>query len=242
MSIQTVHGEMSRRSFLASAAAGVALLGAGMAGLGGCSSKTANTATLALPELPYKDNALEPYISRKTIGFHHGKHHRAYVDKTLELIQGESLAGMPLKDIVQKTSGFPDMAAIFNNAAQVWNHDFYWKSLTPGGGGKPAGDLARRLDAGFGSYENFHKELTHAAMSQFGSGWAWLVLEGDRLKVVKTSNADTPFVHGQTPLLTIDVWEHAYYLDYQNRRADYVKSVIDHLLNWKFAESNLPTA
>ena len=168
--------------------------------------------------------------------------HKAYVDKTLELIKGSSLAGLALKDIVQKTSGFADKASTFNNAAQSWNHDFYWKSLTPGGGGKPEGELAKRLENDFGSYENFRKELTDAAMSQFGSGWAWLVVQDDRLKVVKTSNADTPIVHGQVPLLTIDVWEHAYYLDYQNLRSDYVKNLIDHLLNWKFAESNLAAA
>jgi Fe-Mn family superoxide dismutase len=242
MPIQTVEGEISRRNFILSAAGGIVLLGAGMAGLSGCDSRTGGAATVALPELPYKENALEPYISRKTIGFHHGKHHGAYVDRTLELIKGTPLAGLSLKDIVQKTSGFADKASTFNNAAQSWNHDFYWKSLAPGGGGKPEGEMARRLDAAFGSYENFKKELTSAAMSQFGSGWAWLVVEEDRLKVVNTSNAETPIIHGQVPLLTIDVWEHAYYLDYQNLRSDYVKNVIEHLINWKFAESNLPVA
>jgi Fe-Mn family superoxide dismutase len=237
---QTIGGTVSRRTFLLSAAGGVTLLGMGMAGISGCTSGTGGASSVALPELPYKEHALEPYITRKTIGFHYGKHHRAYVDKTLELVKDSSLASLTLADVVQKTSGFADKAAVFNNAAQAWNHDFYWKSLMPGGGGKPEGELAKRIEGSFGSFENFKKELTTAAMTQFGSGWAWLVVEGDNLKVVNTPNADTPIVHGQTPLLTVDVWEHAYYLDYQNMRGEYVKNVIEHLLNWKFAESNLP--
>lgn len=237
---QTIGGTIDRRTFLLSAAAGIAVLGTGMAGLTGCTSGTGGAATVALPDLPYKENALEPYISRKTIGLHYGKHHKAYVDKTLELVKGTSLASLTLADIAQKTSGFPDKTATFNNAAQAWNHDFYWKSLTPGGGGKLEGDFAKRIESSFGSYENLKKELTNAAMTQFGSGWAWLVVEGDNLKVVNTSNADTPIIHKQAPLLTIDVWEHAYYLDYQNMRGDYVKNVIEHLINWKFAEANLP--
>ncbi len=242
MPFRSVGGVIDRREFMVSAAAGVAVLGLGMAGLSGCDSRTGGASAVALPDLPYKQSALEPYISKKTMEFHYGKHHKAYVDKTLELTKGTSLAGLSLKDIVQKTSGFGDKVSTFNNAAQAWNHDFYWNSLAPGGGGKPEGELATRLDGAFGSYENFVKELTGAAMGQFGSGWAWLVLEEDRLKVVSTSNADTPIVHGQVPLLTIDVWEHAYYLDYQNKRADYVKNVIEHLINWKFAASNLPAA
>ncbi len=242
MPLRSGGGGISRREFMMSAAAGVAVLGLGMAGLSGCDSQTGGAATVALPYLPYKESALEPYISKKTIEFHHGKHHKAYVDKTVELIKGTHLARLSLKDIVQKTSGFADKASTFNNAAQAWNHDFYWKSLTPGGGGKPEGELAKRLDADFGSHENLVKELTAGATGQFGSGWAWLVVEEDKLKVVSTSNADTPIIHGQVPLLTIDVWEHAYYLDYQNKRADYVKNVIEHLLNWKFAASNLPAA
>jgi superoxide dismutase, Fe-Mn family len=237
---QAIDGAIDRRAFLLSAAGGVALLGMGMAGMSGCTSTAGNASGVALPELPYKETALEPYISGKTLSFHHGKHHRAYVDKTLELVKGSGLASLALAELVQKTSGMPDKIAVFNNAAQVWNHDFYWKSLTPGGGGKPEGEMAKLIEGSFGNYENFKNELTGAAMSQFGSGWAWLVMEGGKLKVVKTPNADTPVVHGQTPLLTIDVWEHAYYLDYQNLRADYVNNVIEHLLNWKFAAANLP--
>lgn len=235
---QTIGGTVSRRTFLLSAAGGVTLLGMGMAGISGCTSGTGGASSVALPELPYKEHALEPYITRKTIGFHYGKHHRAYVDKTLELVKDSSLASLTLADVVQKTSGFADKAAVFNNAAQAWNHDFYWKSLMPGGGGKPEGELAKRIEGSFGSFENFKKELTTAAMTQFGSGWAWLVVDAGKLGVVKTGNADVPFTKGAKPLLTIDVWEHAYYLDYQNRRADYVTAVLEKLVNWEFALQN----
>ena len=197
------------------------------------------TQPILLPDLPYPDTALEPVISAKTLSFHHGKHHRAYVDNLHKLVAGTDLAGLELEAVVRKAAGAADRQAIFNNAAQTWNHTFYWKSLKPGGGGPPKGDLAGKLDAAFGSYENFRKELAATAMGQFGSGWAWLVLEAGKLKVVKTPNADLPLVHGQVPLLTVDVWEHAYYLDYQNRRADYVDAVIDKLLNWEFAAENL---
>lgn len=243
MSDQTNHSDLSRRAFILGALGGAALLGAGTLGLQGCSSSSYPTpASLGLPELPFKEDALEPYISKQTIGFHYGKHHKAYVDKAGELVRSTEFADMHLVEIVKSTAARADKAALFNNAAQAWNHTFYWKSLTPGGGGKPQGEIARRIDQSFGSYENFKKELTNAAMGQFGSGWAWLVASSNGLKVVKTANADTPVAHGETPLLTVDVWEHAYYLDYQNRRADYVNAVIDHLLNWKFAESHLPQA
>lgn len=217
---------------------GSLILGVGACGLGGCSQGGASP-SLQMAALPYAENALEPFISQKTLEFHYGKHYRAYVDKTTELVRGTPLAQLPLEEIMKQTANTPDKAAIFNNAAQAWNHEFYWKSLKPGGS-KPEGELLKRIQASFGSPESLKKQLLDAALAQFGSGWAWLVLEGDKLKVVKTGNADCPVVHGQIPLLTVDVWEHAYYLDYQNRRADYLKAVIDNLLNWEFAAANLP--
>jgi len=193
----------------------------------------------ALPPLPYADTALAPVISAQTIGFHYGKHHKAYVDNLNKLVPGTDLEGRTLEEIIVATAGKPDKAGVFNNAAQVWNHTFYWNCLKPNGGGAPTGELARKIDAAFGSLDNFRKEFANAALTQFGSGWAWLVAEGDAVKLVKTGNAEVPFTKGQRPLLTIDVWEHAYYLDYQNRRADYANAVIDKLLNWDFAAANL---
>jgi superoxide dismutase, Fe-Mn family len=192
-----------------------------------------------LPPLPYPDNALDPVISANTLGFHHGKHHKAYVDNLNNLVKGTELEGQPLEAVVQASAGKPDKQGIFNNAAQVWNHTFFWNCLRPGGGGAPSGRIADMINASFGGYDNFRKELAQTCVTQFGSGWGWLVAEGDALKLVKTPNAETPFVKGQKPLLTIDVWEHAYYLDYQNRRPDFVNAVIDKLLNWQFAEQNL---
>ena len=196
----------------------------------------------ALPPLPYADTALAPVISAQTIGFHYGKHHKAYVDNLNKLVPGTDLEGRTLEEIIVATAGKPDKAGVFNNAAQVWNHTFYWNCLKPNGGGAPTGELARKIDAAFGSFDNFRKEFANAALTQFGSGWAWLVAEGDAVKLVKTGNAEVPFTKGQRPLLTIDVWEHAYYLDYQNRRADYANAVIDKLLNWDFAAANLAMA
>ncbi len=192
-----------------------------------------------LPPLPYADTALDPVISANTLGFHHGKHHKTYVDNLNNLVKGTDLEGQSLEAIVQATAGKSDKAGVFNNAAQVWNHTFFWNSLRPGGGGKPSGKLGEMVDASFGGYDNFKKELAQACVTQFGSGWGWLVADGGALKVVKTPNAETPLTKGAKPLLTIDVWEHAYYLDYQNRRADFVNAVIDKLLNWQFAEKNL---
>jgi Fe-Mn family superoxide dismutase len=177
-------------------------------------------------------------ITAKTLGFHYGKHHKGYVDNLNKLIAGTEYAGLSLEKVITSTVGQPEQGAIFNNAAQNWNHTFYWKSLTPRGGGEPPAALKQRIEASFGSVEACKKELAGAAVSQFGSGWAWLVLEGDMLKVVKTANADVPMTMGFTPLLVIDVWEHAYYLDYQNRRADYVNAVLDKLINWEFALQN----
>ena len=194
---------------------------------------------IVLPPLPYPENALEPVISARTIGFHYGKHHQGYVNNINKLVAGTDLADMPLEKIIQKTAGQPDKTGIFNNAAQVWNHTFYWKSLNPKGGGKPPAALMQKIDSSFGSLDACLKELTTAATTQFGSGWAWLVKDGEKLKVVKTGNADNPMTQGMKPLLTLDVWEHAYYLDYQNRRADYVNGVLEKLIDWKFAAENL---
>jgi Fe-Mn family superoxide dismutase len=193
----------------------------------------------ALPLLPYADNALDPVISAHTIGFHYGKHHKGYIDNLNKLIAETEFAGLPLEKIIAGTAGHPERIAIFNNAAQTWNHSFYWRSLSPKGGGEPPAGLKQRIEASFGSVDACKKELATAATTQFGSGWVWLVLDGDTLRVVKTGNADVPLTKGMKPLLTIDVWEHAYYLDYQNRRADYVNAVLDKLVHWGFAEDNL---
>ena len=194
---------------------------------------------LSLPALPWGENALEPVISAKTISFHYGKHHKTYVENANKLIVGTELADLPLDQIVRATAGKADRVGIFNNAAQAWNHDFYWKSLRPKGGGEPPSALKAKMDAAFGGVDTCKKELANAAVQQFGSGWAWLVLDGDKLKVVKTGNAETPIAQNMKPLLTINVWEHAYYLDYQNKRVDYVNALIDKLANWEFAAQNL---
>jgi Fe-Mn family superoxide dismutase len=200
------------------------------------------SAAITLPPLPYAEDALAPVISANTVSFHYGKHHKGYVDNLNKMIAGTDLEKSPLEQIVKSTAGAADKQGIFNNAAQVWNHTFYWNSMKANGGAKPSGDLAQKLDSTFTNFDNFKKELVTAATGQFGSGWAWLVSEGGALKVVKTPNAETPLTKGQTPLLTIDVWEHAYYLDYQNKRADYVNAVIDKLLNWEFAAANFKKA
>jgi len=198
-----------------------------------------NAAPHVLPPLPYAENALDPVISSNTIGYHYGKHHKGYVDALNKLLVDTELAELTLEELIADTAGKSDKVAIFNNAAQLWNHTFYWHSLRPQGGGEPSAGLKQIIDASFGNLDACKKQLETAAMSQFGSGWAWLVLEADTLKVVKTGNAGTPLTKGVKPLLTIDVWEHAYYLDYQNRRADYVKAVLDKLINWEFAADNL---
>ena len=206
---------------------------------------TNNSSTVlktALPHvllpLPYAENAFEPVITANTIEFHYGKHHKGYVDNLNKLIAGTEFVNLSLEKIITETAGKADKTAIFNNAAQAWNHTFYWNSMRPKGGGEPSVALKKRIEASFGSVDVCKKELASAAVSQFGSGWAWLVLESGRLKVVKTANADGPLITGVKPLLTIDVWEHAYYLDYQNRRADYVNAVLDKLINWEFALQN----
>ena len=201
--------------------------------------KIESTVPHVLPPLPYADNALDPVISANTIGFHYGKHHKGYVDNLNKLIAGTEFADLSLEKIITATAGKADKTAIFNNAAQTWNHTFYWRSLKPKGGGEPHAALKQKIEASFSTVDACKKELAATAMSQFGSGWAWLVLDGGKLNVVKTGNADSPLTRGMKPLLTIDVWEHAYYLDYQNRRADYVNAVLDKLINWDFAAKNL---
>ena len=195
--------------------------------------------SIALPSLPYGKDALAPYISANTLEFHYGKHHQAYVDNLNKLIAGNDLAGKSLEDIIKNTAGDTAKAGIFNNAAQVWNHSFYWQCLKKAGGGAPTGAIAGRITGTWGNYDKFVEELKNAGLTQFGSGWAWLVLDGNNLKITKTANADTPTAHGQNALLTIDVWEHAYYLDYQNRRPDYLAAVIKNLINWDFINANL---
>ncbi len=202
-------------------------------------NKTVSAAPQVLPALPYAENALAPVISANTIGFHYGKHHKGYVDNLNKLAEGTKFEELTLEEIITATAGKADKAAIFNNASQAWNHAFYWRSLTPKGGGEPPAALKQKIAAAFGTLEDCKKELAAAATTQFGSGWAWLVLDGGKLKVVKTGNADSPLTRGMKPLLTIDVWEHAYYLDYQNRRADYVGAVLEKLVNWEFAAANL---
>ena len=193
----------------------------------------------SLPPLPYAENALVPVVSAETVSFHYGKHHKGYVDNLNKLVAGTEYADLTLEAIIDRAAGRADKAAIFNNAAQIWNHTFYWQSMTVKGGGEPPAALKRRMESAFGSVDACKKELAGAAVSQFGSGWAWLVLDGNELKVVKTANAEVPLTMGMKPLLTIDVWEHAYYLDYQNRRADYVNAVLDKLINWEFALQNM---
>lgn len=195
--------------------------------------------TVMLPGLPYKKDALEPHISSRTLDFHHGKHHNAYVTNLNKLIEGTELASETLEDIIKKTVNDATNAGVFNNAAQVWNHTFYWQSMKPDGGGLPTGDIAEKIDTDFGSYDNFIEQWKNAGLTQFGSGWVWLVIKNGKLEIMKTSNADTPIAHGVKPLLTVDVWEHAYYLDYQNRRGDYLDVFIKNLINWEFADSHL---
>ncbi len=196
----------------------------------------------ALPDLPYAKDALAPHISADTLDFHHGKHHKAYVDKANAALPGSAYEGLSLEETIAKSWAAKDMG-MFNNAGQIWNHTFYWNSMSPNGGGKPTGALADAIDAAFGSFENFVTEFTGAGATQFGSGWAWLVAKDGKLEVRKTLNAETPLTEaGVTPLLTMDVWEHAYYLDYQNRRPDYMGAFLEHLVNWDFAAKNFAAA
>jgi Fe-Mn family superoxide dismutase len=191
------------------------------------------------PPLPYDSKALEPHMSAETFSYHYGKHHAAYVTNLNKLVAGTELASKSLEEVIKASYNDSSKTGIFNNAAQTWNHTFFWNSIKPGGGGQPTGELAEKINAAFGSFGKFQEEFKNAATTQFGSGWAWLVKEGDTLKVTKTPNAENPLVHGQTPLLTLDVWEHAYYLDYQNKRPDFIQIYLDNLVNWDFAAKNL---
>jgi Fe-Mn family superoxide dismutase len=191
------------------------------------------------PDLPYAKDALEPYISARTFEFHYGKHHKAYVDNANKMLEGSDLAGKDLVAIIQAAAKDPGKKGLFNNTAQAWNHAFFWQCLKKGGGGKPTGRIAERITADFGSYEKFAEAFKNAGVTQFGSGWAWLVEKGGKLEIMQSANADTPVAQGIKPLLVVDVWEHAYYLDYQNRRPDFLQAFLDHLLNWDFVNANL---
>jgi Fe-Mn family superoxide dismutase len=229
-------GSITRRRLIGGALA----VGSLASVLGSRTAFTQARAPFSLPPLPYPEDALAPVISSTTIGFHYGKHHKAYVDNLNRLIAGTDLADKSLEDIVKTTAGDASRVAIFNNAAQDWNHTFYWNSMRPNGGGTPNGAIADRIKDSFGDYTKFREEFANAAITQFGSGWAWLVQGQDKkLTVVKTANADTPMARGTACLLTCDVWEHAYYLDYQNRRPDYVNAWLDKLVNWDFASRQL---
>ncbi len=199
-------------------------------------------APFSLPPLPYEEGALAPVISAATLAVHHGAHHKAYIDKTNKMAEEKGLTGKTLLDIVKKAAADKSNPGLFNNSAQAWNHTFYWHSMTPGGGGQPQGALKAAIEKDFGSFDGFKKEFSKAAAEQFGSGWTWLVADGSKLKIMPTGNADTPIVHNVTPLLTIDVWEHAYYLDYKNKRPDYIAAWLDKLANWSFAAENFAHA
>jgi Fe-Mn family superoxide dismutase len=238
---------LSRREFVTQTMAGIAVASVAFAARG-ATALTPTTPTheaamaFTLPELPYQKTALEPFMSAQTFDFHHGKHHQAYVTNLNKLIEGTDYAGKTLEQIILASAGDAAKAGIFNNAAQVWNHTFFWHSMKPGGGGKPTGELAAKIEKDFGSFEKFAEEFKTAGATQFGSGWAWLVLDNGTLKVTKTANAETPLTKGHTPILTLDVWEHAYYLDYQNRRPDFITTFLDKLVNWEFAASNFKAA
>lgn len=198
--------------------------------------------TYELPPLPFDYTALEPHVSKSTLEFHHDKHHAAYVNKYNDMVKGTDMESKSIEEVIKATYNDASKAGIFNNAAQAWNHTFYWNCIKPSGGGKPSGALADKIAADFGSFDKFKEEFATAAATQFGSGWAWLVLDKGTLKVAKTSNAENPIAMGLTPLLTIDVWEHAYYLDYQNKRPDYIETFISSLINWDFVAEQMKKA
>lgn len=250
------HG-LSRRDVVAGAVAGAGLAAVGCSSPSSSSAAASNTnqpqpsqptptimttqaAPHVLPALPYADTALEPVMSAKTFSFHYAKHHKAYVDNLNNLIKDNAeLSAMSLEALIKKVAGDSTKAGVFNNAAQVWNHTFFWNSMRPGGGGAPKGRIADKINASFGDFEKFKAAFSDAAKTQFGSGWAWLIEDGGKLAVVKTPNAETPMAQGKKCLLTLDVWEHAYYLDFQNRRPDFITAYLDKLVNWEFAEKNL---
>lgn len=195
-----------------------------------------------LPALPFAHDALAPYMSAETLELHHGKHHQTYVTNLNNLTKDSPLATASLEEVIKASAGDAAKAGIFNNSAQVWNHTFFWNSLKANGGGAIPSELEKRIVADFGSVEAFTEAFTQAALTQFGSGWAWLIVDNGKLAITKTGNADSPIAHGKTPLLTLDVWEHAYYVDYRNRRADFIKAFLGNLVNWEFAAANLAKA
>ncbi|MDY6987524.1 MAG: superoxide dismutase [Thermodesulfobacteriota bacterium] len=195
--------------------------------------------SITLPSLPYEMDALAPYINKETLEFHYGKHHNAYVVNANKLLEGTDLAKEDLDSVIETAANDASLGGLFNNAAQVWNHSFYWNCMKPGGGGLPSGPIADKITSDFGTYETFVEQFKNAGATQFGSGWAWLILKDGRLEIMKTPNADTPIAKGLKPLLTADVWEHAYYLDYQNRRPDYLSAFVEHLINWDFVNSQM---
>jgi Fe-Mn family superoxide dismutase len=194
---------------------------------------------IAFPDLPYPKDALEPVISARTLEFHYGKHHKAYVDNANKMIAGTLFENEDPETIIKKTFRDQNKVGIFNNTAQAWNHTFFWKCMKKGGGKQPTGEVAERIKTDFGGYEVFAEEFKNAGTTQFGAGWAWLILDSGRLKVIKTPNAENPIAGGKKPLLVVDVWEHAYYLDYQNRRPEFLSAFIDNLINWDFVNANL---
>lgn len=226
---------LSRRNLLVGGLAASAF-----AGLSSPALVRAQAPRFTLMTLPYPESALDPVISATTVGIHHGRHHNAYVTGANNLLATDALRDQSIVDILKSAAINPNRAALFNNVGQIYNHDFYWNSLRPNGGGMPSGRIGDMIKSSFGDYAQFKQAFAASTIGQFASGWGWLCKEGDKLTIRRTGNADTPvYLQGVVPLLTIDVWEHAYYLDYQNRRADYVNAVIDKLLNWDFAEKNL---
>ena len=239
MKDRIISSGLTRREFLKASLAGTAVLAVSATGIP-ATAWAQRTSPFGVPPLPYAEDALAPVISARTVSFHYGKHHLGYLYILNDLVQNTPYEKMSLEEIIKATAGVSGKAPVFNAARQVWNHTFYWNGMKPAGGGKPGGEIGKRIEKDFGSYENFRKEFVSAALGQFGSGWAWIATDGKTLKVVKTPNADNPMTQGLTPLLTIDVWEHAYYLDYQNRRKDFVETSLDKLVNWAFVEKNLP--
>jgi len=230
-----------RWKFMVQAPIGAAALAAGIAAHGSAAAAQ-QAPTPALPPLPYPPSALAPYISENTISFHYGKHHQTYLNNMIKMIAGTPSEKLPLEQIIRTAAGKPDQAGLFNNAAQVYNHTFFWNSMKPGGGGEPQGKLAALLTDSFGGYGKFVEAFSNAALTQFGSGWAWLVLDGGKLKVTQTSNAEVPMKHGQAALLCLDVWEHAYYIDYRNARPKFIEAFLTSLANWDFAAANYAKA
>lgn len=232
---------MHRREFLTLSAHAGILTALYLGGITGCRKSESPHATLVAHKPPYPENALEPYISKETVNVHYQKHHLGYVKKTVSLLKKSPYRHLPLDELVRKSHMDPDGKALFNNAAQILNHNLYWQNLRPGGGGEPSGKIAEGIRRSFGGYTQFRKKFIADAGAHFASGWVWLVANGDELKIVSTSDAINPVVFGMTPLLALDVWEHAYYLDYRNMRGRYIEAYFDHLVNWDFANEQLPS-